>query len=174
MTAPIAGAVEKAAVAKAASKAAKQAPVTTPNKRNAPDVRKTSMQKVNAAKVAKRGKQKFMPALRPAKVTVRYRQMIAAEIIIGSIVILTQDTSDDPASSFSKTLEQEAAFLLAFFFLAVLTGAGPSASRFSATLGGVLLLALLLKQKGNVFTRFMPKAPTDSGSIPADGGVVNA
>jgi hypothetical protein len=88
----------------------------------------------------------------------KYRHLITAELIVGSIVILTQNTSDDSDTSFSDTVRQEAYWLVAFFFLSVLTSAGPTVARTAATMGGLILLGLLLKHKDTITTKLTPTA----------------
>jgi uncharacterized membrane protein len=166
MTLPVAAEVaEKQVAKKAATKAVSQSnpPKSAPKK----EVVKTT-EKAAPKSVASRGssKSKFsssvstgrkitgIPKLKPAKSTVRYRQVLAAEVIVGLIVILTEPGVNHQSKAVDKTVEQAAAFLITFFILAVMTNAGPSAARVSATLGGVIMLVLLMGQSDTLFTRF--------------------
>lgn len=102
----------------------------------------------------KAAKRSYMPRLRPAESTVRYRQILAAEIVLGSLLILTNTPSaDELDSSISRMVQQEAAYLMVMLILSTMTAAGPSAARVSAILGGLVFLTIMLKQK-NIITRF--------------------
>lgn len=96
---------------------------------------------------------------------VHYRQLLAAEIVIGSLIILTQSTDQNFKGNAHSILKQEAAFLVVFFFLAALGGAGKSSGRFAATLGGVICLTLLLRTPDNLFTRFAGQFSANSDNI---------
>lgn len=82
----------------------------------------------------------------PKSVT-RYRQMLVAEIIIGSIIILLEPSANDSNTTFTQAVETLAAFLIVFFILSVMTSTGPSGARVSATLGFVIIISLMLRPK---------------------------
>jgi len=67
------------------------------------------------------------------------------ELLIGLIVILTGVSPSAEKKDFAAKAEQAAALLVVFFILSAMTTAGPSSARVSASLGGVILLVLVVK-----------------------------
>lgn len=125
-------------------------------------------------KAAAGAKRSFMPKLRPAKSTVKYRQLLAMELLFAMILILTGVSDTTKTESFSQQAQQLAGLLIIFFILSAMTTAGPDAARVSAGIGGLILLTILVKQ-GNPLDRFKPK-PIDSpssGAMPGDNNDPN-
>lgn len=185
MTVPATVAAKEVApkvAAKAAPKAAAEKPLVTDSKK--PAQRPKTGNKNNNTTVKRRAqnaKSSWAPHLRPAKSTVRYRQILIAEFIVCSAIIMTSpaalplkefDKLAEDATVFSSMMQQEAALIIAFFILSTFTVAGPSAARVSAGVGGLMLLAILLRNK-NVVTRFMPTS-SNSAKVPAADTIPNA
>jgi hypothetical protein len=182
MTVMAAGAAEKVVASKAAAstatKSAATKEVATKLNPSGKDAVTTKTGNKNNNKTIKRrasnAKRSFAPSLRPAKSTVRYRQILIAEFIVAAVIVVTAPaattaddfnknfTGDIQASTFAHTAEQLAMLIVVFFILSTFTVAGPSAARTSAAIGSVILLTLLVKQP-NLITRFLPPNITGGG-----------
>lgn len=148
MTAPVAVAAERKIVAKkvenkAANKAAagRHRAVSVPAKHSAPETappespadRSPGKSPNSGGAAIKLPKQ--LPGVK------RYRQVLAMEIVAGSVIIMSQINTN---KTVSDILIQEAAFLLVFLILSSMTVAGSEIGRMSAALGGLILLGLAL------------------------------
>lgn len=71
----------------------------------------------------------------------RYRQVLALEIVAGSVLIMGQINT---SKTVNDILIQEAAFLIVFLILSGMTVAGSEIGRMSAALGGLIILSLAL------------------------------
>lgn len=189
-----AGAAETAGARTAVKNGPKKPAQTRPGKNAAvPPVKQTDTEKVSVKTkenktTAKKGssraagfKRGYMPRIPPAKSVVRYRQVIAGEILVGSIVILLKPVDSSNDTDFAQSIEQLAAFLIAFFILSLMTSTGPSGARLSAALGGVIVLTLLLKNPNTIKTIIPPVykggASTDTSLAPppnTGGGTATA
>lgn len=121
---------------------------------SAAKTRVKEIKRTDEYKAAAGAKRSYMPHLRPAKSTVRYRHILTAEIFIGAILILTDFSNKDLTSgdipkeskAFATKIEQFVAFLIVFFILSLMTTGGPSMARMSAALGGLVVLTIAVKQ----------------------------
>jgi len=165
MTAPVAKAAAKPVAQKVASTTAKNHAQKTAESMVSPVTRgeatggKPSVEKsTKPGHVARRGNRKdvgpverarfkFSPPLRPAKSVVRYRQILALEVVVGSIIICVAkpNSEREATAAVGGVMKQEAAFLMVMFVLSCITVIGPSAARVSAALGGLVVTTLAMK-----------------------------
>lgn len=181
MTAPIGKAVVKHAEKRAATRSEAKGLISSTYQPKHADKelveKKSSPKDKTVSKTVRKksieAKRTWMPGLRPAKSTVRYRQVLAFELVVGSIVILTQRNPEEKGKTnadkqVSESIQQLVAFLLVMFILSAMTTAGPSAARFSATLGGVILLVLLTKNT-DIWGKLVPPGFRQSEAVGMPG-----
>lgn len=185
MTVPAGKAVARRTVAKkTATKAAPKKYATTrpgPNSRvppkpksDEPAPRKPSSSTKAIKSAAKNTVRKqaryYAPIQKPVKSVVTYRHVLAAEFILGLLLILTSKSDFKKGDKATQNvLMQSAAFLFVWMILFLITSGGRTSARFSAWLGGLIVLTLSVKQ-GNIFDRFAGiyggKTPPQPGVLP--------
>jgi len=76
--------------------------------------------------------------------------LLAAELFIGSAIILASPAARDQGSPFTDALKQEAYLLMTFLILALLAMGGAQTARAASAMGGLIVLVLALRatQKG--------------------------
>ncbi len=96
----------------------------------------------------------YAPVQRPVKSVVTYRHMVAAEYVLGLLLILTQKSDFKQGDKETiGVLLQASSFTFVWIVLFGITSGGRTAARFSAALGGLIVLTLAVKQ-ANIFDRF--------------------
>jgi hypothetical protein len=152
MTAPLAEkAVAKKAAAKKAATAGRHRAENHAAKHALPDVpvqpdRPAEDSGKRAVPVAAAGNAAAGAASSLSKALPRNaRRLLAAELFIGSALILGSPDARSSNSPYTDALKQEAYLLLAFLILALLSMGGPQTAQVAAAFGGLIVIILALK-----------------------------
>lgn len=88
---------------------------------------------------------RYAPKQKPLKSVVTYRHVLAAEFYVGLGVILFHRVKSDDHNKLNPTIVQCAAFIACWVVLFGMTAGGQKPARFSAWLGALILLTLIVK-----------------------------
>ena len=105
----------------------------------------------------------IVPTL-PIRSTVSARRLLAAELFIGSGLILASPDARSSGSPYTDALRQEAYLLATFLILALLSMGGTQTANVAAALGGLIVLILALRATAKGVITAQPNAALSSDS----------
>ena len=115
--------------------------------------------KPTKTQLARKGVQQYAPVRGPHNTVVTYRHILAVEFCLGLLILLSSKVKGQDAGSTAfygapNVLTRAAALCIVWVVLFGVTSAGRGAARFSAALGGLITLALLMSTRDtNIITR---------------------